>query len=211
MLFVLSTPHSDTTVLSSLACDCNLVAHVNTQAPYALWMSLFAVVCGTLPIGYAVWPNIIGYLLGWLLIVLSVYLFGKVIVNATGRFSPGLEGWARWVKKGNSELEVLRVDTVKAYNDEDHDESNQRFRMPWKKKGEEEGQQGPADDKLMATKDGSGSGDGDDVYNEDVESPMADEDIDVASAEEGVPLEEEAPDKSPAFMSSMHSEASIEA
>lgn len=54
------SPISDTTVLSSLATDCNLLAHVATQAPYVLIVSLLAVLLGTVPIGYGAWPNIVG-------------------------------------------------------------------------------------------------------------------------------------------------------
>lgn len=113
------SPISDTTVLSSLACDCDLLAHVTTQVPYALLMSLFAIICGTLPIGFRVWPNIVGYILGWIITGAFVYLVGRRVVNANGSFSPMIELWLRFVKKGDSELEVLRVDTVKFFQDQE--------------------------------------------------------------------------------------------
>ena len=79
---------------------------------------MFAVLCGTLPVGYAIWPNIISYIIGWAIIILWVFFFCVRVINANGRFSPFLELWLRYVKKGNSELEVLRVDTVKFFNEE---------------------------------------------------------------------------------------------
>ena len=54
------SPISDTTVLSSLASDCNLLAHVSTQAPYVFVVATLAIVFGTLPIGYDAWPNMVG-------------------------------------------------------------------------------------------------------------------------------------------------------
>jgi len=58
------SPISDTTVLSALASDCDLLAHVITQAPYAVMMAILAILFGTLPIGRDAWPNIVGILLG---------------------------------------------------------------------------------------------------------------------------------------------------
>lgn len=42
------SPISDTTILSSLASDCNHIDHVRTQMPYALTVGSFAIVCVTL-------------------------------------------------------------------------------------------------------------------------------------------------------------------
>lgn len=69
------SPISDTTVLSSLACDCLLLSHVVTQAPYVLVTVIVSIILGTIPIGYSSWPNIIGILLGALCIILFVYFF----------------------------------------------------------------------------------------------------------------------------------------
>lgn len=48
------SPISDTTVLSSLGCGCDHVAHVQTQLPYAVAAGLVTVLCGTLPAGLGV-------------------------------------------------------------------------------------------------------------------------------------------------------------
>ncbi len=48
------SPISDTTILSSQACDCDHMAHVVTQLPYALTVAAVAVLFGTLPLGWGV-------------------------------------------------------------------------------------------------------------------------------------------------------------
>ncbi|MEZ6105117.1 MAG: Na+/H+ antiporter NhaC family protein [Pirellulaceae bacterium] len=67
------SPISDTTVLSSQASGCNHMAHVNTQAPYALVGAALAIVLGTIPLGfglpiYLIWPlqilGLIGVVMG---------------------------------------------------------------------------------------------------------------------------------------------------
>ena len=45
------SPISDTTVLSALATECGLMAHVNTQAPYVIVVVIRSIMFGTLPIG----------------------------------------------------------------------------------------------------------------------------------------------------------------
>ena len=46
------SPISDTTILSSLASQCDHIDHVRTQLPYALTVGLVALVLGTLPTGF---------------------------------------------------------------------------------------------------------------------------------------------------------------
>jgi len=45
------SPISDTTVISSLASQCDVIDHVNTQLPYALVVGAIAIVLGLLPVG----------------------------------------------------------------------------------------------------------------------------------------------------------------
>jgi Na+/H+ antiporter NhaC len=45
------SPISDTTVLASLSCDCNLLRHVVTQAPYVILCVIVSILLGTIPIG----------------------------------------------------------------------------------------------------------------------------------------------------------------
>mmetsp|Transcript_3695 Transcript_3695/g.7364 ORF Transcript_3695/g.7364 Transcript_3695/m.7364 type:complete len:768 (-) Transcript_3695:90-2393(-) len=115
------SPISDTTVLSALACDCNLLAHVSTQMGYAVIVSLVAILLGTVPIGYDAWPNIIGILIGAGLIVGFVYLFCAPVLSSTGRYDILTElilkiQTARGTE--DSALLKLKEDTIKAYNGE---------------------------------------------------------------------------------------------
>jgi Na+/H+ antiporter NhaC len=48
------SPISDTTVLSSLASQCDHVDHVRTQIPYALTAGAISIVVGLLPVGFGV-------------------------------------------------------------------------------------------------------------------------------------------------------------
>ena len=54
------SPISDTTIVSAFSSDCDVMAHVRTQVPYALTAALLATGLGYLPAGYGVAP-------GWLL------------------------------------------------------------------------------------------------------------------------------------------------
>ncbi|MGI9472223.1 MAG: Na+/H+ antiporter NhaC family protein, partial [Rubripirellula sp.] len=70
------SPISDTTVLSSRASDCDHVAHVRTQMPYAVLVALICVSVGTIPaaFGLSPWASLT---LGVLLIVGFVLWVGK--------------------------------------------------------------------------------------------------------------------------------------
>ena len=48
------SPISDTTVLSSLASQCDHVDHVRTQIPYALTAGVISILVGLLPVGLGV-------------------------------------------------------------------------------------------------------------------------------------------------------------
>jgi len=50
------SPISDTTIVSAFSSDCDVMAHVRTQLPYALTAAAVAVVFGYLPAGYGVAP-----------------------------------------------------------------------------------------------------------------------------------------------------------
>ncbi len=45
------SPISDTTVLTSLATDCDLLKHVLTQSPYVIVIVIICILVGTLPVG----------------------------------------------------------------------------------------------------------------------------------------------------------------
>jgi Na+/H+ antiporter NhaC len=72
------SPISDTTVLSSLGSQCDLLAHVTTQLPYALLAMTASAVCGYLPIlwfGPSIWP--ISMAAGLLFMAAMLMLLGR--------------------------------------------------------------------------------------------------------------------------------------
>jgi Na+/H+ antiporter NhaC len=80
------SPISDTTVLTSLGTQCDLLAHVTTQLPYAMLAMTASALCGYLPImwfGPTIWP--ISMAAGLLFMVGALLLFGR---NAS-RSPPG--------------------------------------------------------------------------------------------------------------------------
>jgi Na+/H+ antiporter NhaC len=70
------SPISDTTVLSSIACECDLVDHVKTQLPYAAAAMFMAASFGYLGSSY-LYPAHVGLALGIGAVVGVVVLFGK--------------------------------------------------------------------------------------------------------------------------------------
>lgn len=70
------SPISDTTILASVAADCELMTHVKTQVPYALVSGGVAIVLGTLPAGFGV-PWYICWGLSFLTLFLIVRYFGR--------------------------------------------------------------------------------------------------------------------------------------
>jgi Na+/H+ antiporter NhaC len=112
------SPISDTTVLSALASDCQLLCHVTTQAPYAVIVVIVCILCGTIPIGYDAWPNMVGILLGWVLLGLFCYFICKPSINAKGDFDIFTEFYIRYIGRNGAQYEQLRTDTVKSFNNE---------------------------------------------------------------------------------------------
>jgi hypothetical protein len=113
------SPISDTTVLSALACDCKLLSHVSTQAPYAIVCIVVSIILGTVPIGYDAWPNIIGILLGFCVIAGFVFGLCPQVISATGSFDIFVELFLKY--KAGSPLHELKADTIKAFNGEEID------------------------------------------------------------------------------------------
>jgi hypothetical protein len=111
------SPISDTTVLSALACDCKLLSHVSTQAPYAIVCILVSIILGTVPIGYDGWPNIVGILLGVCVIGAFVYGMCPKVISPTGNFDIFVELFLKY--STDSPLHQLKADTVKAFNGEE--------------------------------------------------------------------------------------------
>ena len=72
------SPISDTTILSSLASDCNHIDHVRTQLPYALTVGSVSIVLGYISIVVGL-PAIFNFLIGLIVLFLIVRFIGKVI------------------------------------------------------------------------------------------------------------------------------------
>jgi len=74
------SPISDTTILSSLASDCNHIQHVRTQLPYALTVGFISLVLGHVMTGMNLLPLYVSYPLAiGLLYVVIRYWFGKLV------------------------------------------------------------------------------------------------------------------------------------
>jgi len=112
------SPISDTTVLSALASDCDLLQHVVTQAPYGGLMALFAILLGTLPVGYGV-PNVVCVLLGLAVIILFVFFVCQPVISKTGKFDIITELYMR-IKGEDCELHKLKTDTIAAWEHENN-------------------------------------------------------------------------------------------
>ncbi|MEC8645567.1 MAG: Na+/H+ antiporter NhaC family protein [Candidatus Latescibacterota bacterium] len=69
------SPISDTTVLSSIAASCDHIAHVRTQAPYAITTMCIAAVCGYLG-STLLYSTYIGLGLGMLVVVATLVIVG---------------------------------------------------------------------------------------------------------------------------------------
>ncbi len=66
------SPISDTTVLSSIAADCDHLAHVRTQLPYALLVGMVSVLIGSIPVGWGLPPSLLlplGAIVLWLILM----------------------------------------------------------------------------------------------------------------------------------------------
>jgi Na+/H+ antiporter NhaC len=70
------SPISDTTILSSLATDCDHIQHVRTQLPYALTVGAVSVFTGGVLFALGL-PWYLLYLVGFISLGAIVYLIGK--------------------------------------------------------------------------------------------------------------------------------------
>lgn len=72
------SPISDTTIMSSLASDCNHLQHVKTQMPYALFVGLVAVIFGSIPSALGV-PVIPLFVFSAIIMYIVLRFFGRTI------------------------------------------------------------------------------------------------------------------------------------
>lgn len=72
------SPISDTTILSSMASGCNLVAHVNTQLPYAVFVAVLCMLLGDIPTAFGFSP-FLSIILILLSLIIGLRLIGKKV------------------------------------------------------------------------------------------------------------------------------------
>jgi Na+/H+ antiporter NhaC len=70
------SPISDTTILSSLAADCNHIDHVRTQLPYAITVGTTCLIVGTISTYFGG-----GWLISSLLVLISSVMFFFIITR----------------------------------------------------------------------------------------------------------------------------------
>ena len=122
------SPISDTCVVSALACSCDLMNHVSTQAPYVTVVTLFSILVGTLPAGCKVWPNAVSLLVGMLLMVIFAFAGCAKVINKSGKFDLATEFVLTCFPNKSQELDQLRRDTSLNYynlNPAKNDESSE--------------------------------------------------------------------------------------
>jgi hypothetical protein len=108
-----ASPISDTTILSSMACECQILQHVRTQAPYAIMVATWSVVVGTIPSGWGV-ANWVSMLLGFIMMLFHVVFTSEFTINKTGRYDIFTELYLRCTKDKEFLLK-LKEDTVIAF------------------------------------------------------------------------------------------------
>lgn len=70
------SPISDTTIMSSLASQCNHIEHVRTQLPYALSVGAVSLLIGTLPVAFG-FPVFLSYIFGFSILFGLIRYIGK--------------------------------------------------------------------------------------------------------------------------------------
>jgi len=71
------SPISDTTILSSLATECDHIDHVRTQLPYALLVGIVAMGVGSVPVAYGVYSWWQGLLASIAILLAALFVFGR--------------------------------------------------------------------------------------------------------------------------------------
>jgi len=109
-----ASPISDTTILASMASECELLQHVRTQGPYALMVVIWSVLVGTIPSGMGTFANGVSILLGFLMMLFHVVFTSESVINKTGRYDIFTETYLRFTKD-NGFLVKLKEDTITAF------------------------------------------------------------------------------------------------
>lgn len=109
-----ASPISDTTILASMASECQILQHVKTQAPYAIMVSIWSVLVGTIPSGRQTFANWVSLLLGFLVMLFHVVVTSEFAINKTGRYDILTELYLRFTSDKDFLLK-LKEDTVLAF------------------------------------------------------------------------------------------------
>lgn len=81
-----SSPISASSILSSVAIECDLRDHLLTQAPYVLFVAVMSVLVGHLPSAFANFPYYVSYIIGLGLSILFFYFLCEEIAHEGGKF-----------------------------------------------------------------------------------------------------------------------------
>ena len=76
------SPISDTTILSSMASNCNHIDHVKTQMPYALTVGMISLLLTYFSTAYSL-PFVLNLTIGVLMMIMVVFVFGKKMGEET--------------------------------------------------------------------------------------------------------------------------------
>ena len=76
------SPISDTTILSSMASNCNHIDHVKTQMPYALTVGMISLLLTYFSTAYSL-PFVFNFTIGVLMMIMVVFVFGKKMDTET--------------------------------------------------------------------------------------------------------------------------------
>lgn len=109
-----ASPISDTTILASMASECQVLNHVKTQAPYAIMVAIWSVLVGTIPSGRGAFANWVSILLGFIFMVFHVVFTSEFAINKTGRYDIFTELYLRCTRDKEFLLK-LKEDTAAAY------------------------------------------------------------------------------------------------
>lgn len=109
-----ASPISDTTILSAMASECQILNHVKTQAPYAIMVAIWSVLVGTIPSGRGAFPNWVSILLGFIFMLFHAVFTSEFAINKTGRYDIFTELYLRCTRDKEFLLK-LKEDTVAAY------------------------------------------------------------------------------------------------
>ncbi len=77
------SPISDTTIMSAMATECDQIAHVRTQLPYALLVGTVSVIFGCVPVGLGIWPAWLALLMGAITIFLVLHVVARPVEERT--------------------------------------------------------------------------------------------------------------------------------